>query len=82
MPLKKGEDDGWFFQFSDAEKDTQQTSHPSYFEACARYANAFDAAFSKAKQRSEFAFVSTLIRVPGIQDAGWDPYESSLQAID
>jgi hypothetical protein len=46
-----------------------------------RYLTAFDLAFTKARERSEHAFVQTLLRVRGMQDAGWDPYQSSIEAI-
>lgn len=82
MRLTKAEDDSWFFQWdNDAERSEREKRQPAYIEACPRYAGIFEAAFKKAKERSEFAFVSTLIAIRSMQDAGWDPYESSVEAI-
>src|SRR5207253_2769860 len=50
-------------------------------EALARYLTAFDPAFSRAREESEFEFILTLLRVRGLQDAGWDPFVSTREAI-
>jgi hypothetical protein len=79
MRMTKAEDGSWILQWnSDGERAERQ---PDYIEASPRYVGIFEAAFEKAKERSEFAFVSTLIAVRSMQDAGWDPYESSVAAI-
>lgn len=51
-----------------------------YTEALPRYLKAFDAAFTRARERSEFEFIQCLLRVRGEQDPGWDPYEATLRA--
>jgi hypothetical protein len=61
--------------------DSQEPGSRYYRDALARYLNAFEAAFSAAADRSEFEFISCLLRVRGLQDAGWDPYETTLRAI-
>jgi hypothetical protein len=50
-------------------------------EALARYLTAFDPAFTRAKEECEFEFILTLLRVRGVQDAGWDPFDSTRDAI-
>lgn len=42
---------------------------------------ALDSCFSLARERDELQFLFTLFRVRGVQEAGWDPYETSLRAI-
>jgi hypothetical protein len=78
--LVKGRDGSWSLTIGN-ETTEEEKSHSSYPEALPRYVTSFDLAFSKAKERSEFALISTLLRVRGLQDAGWDPYETSLAAI-
>jgi hypothetical protein len=51
-------------------------------EALVRYLTAFDPAFTRARDESEFEFILTLLRVRGVQDAGWDPFVSTREAID
>ena len=53
-----------------------------YKDATIRYLNSFDPLFEKAKDISEFEFINTLIRVRGLQDAGWDPWENTVKAFD
>ena len=61
MRLAKAEGDNWFFQWdSDAERSERQQRQPAYIEAYPRYAGIFEAAFKKAKEKSEFAFVQHL----------------------
>jgi hypothetical protein len=82
MRLARAEDDSWFFHWdSDAERAEREERQPAFVEAFPRYAGIFEAAFKKAKERSEFAFISTLVAFRSMQDAGWDPYESSVEAI-
>jgi hypothetical protein len=51
-------------------------------EALARYLTAFDPAFTRARQRSEFEFILTLLRIRGLQAAGWDPFATTRDAIE
>lgn len=52
-----------------------------YGEAIINYLNYLDIAFSRAYRTCEFEFLLTLFRVRGLQDAGWDPYETSIKAV-
>jgi hypothetical protein len=64
------------------DRATQERSNSSYLEALLRYMTLFDPAFTKAKEQSEYAFLETLLGVRGLQDAGWNPYETSFEVID
>jgi hypothetical protein len=64
------------------DRATQERSNSSYLEALPRYMTLFDPAFTKAKEQSEYAFLETLLGVRGLQDAGWNPYETSFEVID
>jgi hypothetical protein len=50
-------------------------------EAAPRYLTALDPVVERARERSEFEFIYTLLRVRGLQAAGWDAYETTLHAI-
>ena len=53
-----------------------------YKETIIRYLNYLDPLFEKARKSSEWDFALTLLRVRGVQDAGWDYYENSLDVAD
>ena len=74
MRLIKAEDDGWVFKWdSDTERKEREERQPAFIEASPRYVGIFETAFKKARETSEFAFVSTLVAFRSIQDEGWDP---------
>jgi hypothetical protein len=72
--------DGSWIVTTDPE-DSQEPGSRYYRETFERYLNAFDAAFTRAGERSEFEFIACLLQVRGLQDAGWDPYKTTLRAI-
>jgi hypothetical protein len=78
MPLSKGVDGTWHLEFG---PDEQDQWNPAYAEALPRYLTALDRAFSAARARSEFEFLASLLRVRGVQAAGWDPFETTVRAI-
>src|SRR5687767_14730516 len=51
-------------------------------QALVRYLTAFDPAFTRSRDSSEFEFILTLLRIRGVQAAGWDPFASTREAID
>jgi hypothetical protein len=61
--------------------DASDTPNEPYDEAVPRYLNAIDPAFERASDACESEFVKALLRVRSMQDAGWDPYETTLEAI-
>lgn len=81
MPLRRDENGVWTVEFDEAEKEKSEQSHPSYFEALPRYLTALDPAFERARRTSEFNFLCSLFAVREMQDAGWDPYETTVRAI-
>jgi hypothetical protein len=81
MSLVRNDDGTWFFKIDNHEQSKTDDFHPTYFEALPRYATALDPAFTLARKKCEFEFLFSLLRVRGLQDAGWDPYETTLRAI-
>ncbi len=78
MKAIKQEDGSWSFEPVGDEKPLSD----QYRETLARYLACLEPAFSGAMERSEFEFILCLIRVRGIEDAGWDPYATTSSAID
>jgi hypothetical protein len=81
MPLMRDENCVWTVEFDEADRETIERSHPSYFEALPRYLTALEPAFKHAKEASEFNLLLSIFAVRGMQDAGWDPYETTVRAI-
>jgi len=81
VPLRRDKDGVWTVEFDETEKEKREQSHPSYIEALPRYLTALDPAFEGARQTSEFNFLFSLFAIRGMQDAGWDPYETTVRAI-
>ncbi len=79
MPLIREDDGTYRLELSSPE---EARFPATYTEAFVRYLTALDHAFRKARERSEFDFILALLRVRGIEDAGWDPYETSLLAME
>jgi hypothetical protein len=50
-----------------------------YQEHFLKYLNLIEPIFNKAKEKSEFEFICTLVKVQGYKDAGWDPFENLEQ---
>src|SRR4026209_2763509 len=59
----------------------EEGDHPTFNGWLARFFNSLDPIFTRAKERSEFEFVLCLLRIQGMQDGGWDPYETTQRAI-
>lgn len=62
------------------ETDAQERN-PVFDEAVTGYLNAFDPAFVRAAEADEAEFVKALLRIRTVQEAGWDPYETTLRAV-
>lgn len=52
--------------------------NPAYKQAILRYTACISPVFEAAKEKSEFDFIHTLLGIRGIESAGWDSYESTL----
>ncbi len=74
--LGRDEDGGW--RITDA---TAEEAASEYAQAQPRYMTALDPVFTRAQNVSEFDFLHSLIPVFGLQDAGWDPYETTIGAV-
>lgn len=72
----------WSLEIDEADDEAVSQSHSSYLEALPRYLNALDTAFVRAKEESEFNFLFSIFAFRGMQDAGWDPYETTVRAIN
>jgi hypothetical protein len=81
--LRNDENGAWATSTEDeAEWNEEENTHTAYVEALPRYLNLFDQIFIRARTRWEFWFLWTLLGIRGAHDAGWDPYETSLEAIE
>lgn len=63
-------------------KNIPKSFNPIYKEALIKYFNTFGPLFEKAKSKSEFEYIITLLRFRGLQDPGWDAWKNTLEAID
>jgi len=81
MPLRRDENGVWSGEVDDSDGPEAEKLHPAYVEAVPRYLNCFDPVFTRARERDELQFLFSIFRVRGVQDAGWDPYETTLRAI-
>jgi hypothetical protein len=72
----RGDDGVWTLH-----REPDEEANPFYDEALPRYLTAFDRAFTRAADTCESEFVKALVRVGGAQDAGWEPYETTLDAV-
>lgn len=71
------------FQYQETDGDgILAASHPSYVPAAIGFLNSFNPIFRRAKQTSEFAFLLALLGIRGMSDAGWDPFESTVSALE
>jgi hypothetical protein len=68
----------WKLEASDGEREQK----PDYVEALPRYLNGLDSIFAKAQEQDEAQLVLALLGLHGMQAAGWDPYETTIAAIE
>ncbi len=54
---------------------------PDYLEALPRYLNGLYSVFAKAMERDEAQLIISLIGVRGMQAPGWEPYDTTIEAI-
>ncbi len=73
MQINRSNDGKWIVK---KRKDT----HPSYQPALEKYLNVIEPFFSRAKEKSEFEFILTLLRVKGSSGPGWDTFETLQKA--
>lgn len=75
MAVSKNPDGMWVAD------DNNSHSIPHFMEPFVRYLNIYDPIFAAARSKSEFYFLSTLFAIRGLEDAGWNPYETTLRAL-
>lgn len=75
MKVQRKDDGNWEY------KTKPKVANNTYSDTIIYYLNTFDALFEKAKQACEFEFILTLLRVKGLQGAGWDPFENTQEAF-
>ncbi|GGX95747.1 hypothetical protein GCM10007160_24210 [Litchfieldella qijiaojingensis] len=72
----------WSLELTEADREVAEASHAAYLDALPRYCTALDPIFQRARDASEFNFLMSLFAIRGMQDAGWDPYETTVRAIE
>src|SRR5688500_11582794 len=78
VEVLRDEDTGiWIVEASQEERAFK----PDYLTALPQYLTGFDSLARAAKRVDEAQFILALLGVRGMQDAGWDPYETTIQAI-
>jgi hypothetical protein len=76
--FERAEDGVWTVTLDETDGADRNAIHD---EAVPRYLTTFDPAFDKAAEADEAEFVKALLRIWSVQDAGWDPYETTLRAV-
>ncbi len=54
---------------------------PDYLDALPRYLTGFDPIFAKAMERDEAQLILSLLGIRGMQAGGWEPYDTTVDAI-
>jgi hypothetical protein len=67
----------WLVEASDQERELKAP----YLEALPRYLTGLDSIFAKAMERDEAQLILSLLGVRGMQDEGWEPYDTTVDAI-
>lgn len=62
--------------------DEERSRKPDYIDALSRYLNIFDPLFERAQEADEFEFICSLLAIRGLESAGWDAYQSTLEAVE
>ncbi len=77
--MERSDDGTWLVRPTTGEGE--RTPNPAYLDKIATHLTALDPVFESARKRCEFEFVCSLLRVRGLEDPGWDPYETTLHSI-
>lgn len=67
----------WKVEASDEEWELK----PNYLEALPLYLAGLDPIFARAMERDEAQLILSLLGVRGMQAAGWEPYDITVDAI-
>jgi len=55
--------------------------NPIFIDHLLKTMNSLQPIFETAKTKSEFEFIMVLLRIRGLQDAGWDPWENTIDVV-
>lgn len=80
LPMELYRDDEacfWKLEATDEERELK----PDYIEALPLYLNGLDSIFARAQRRDEAQLILSLLGIKGLQAAGWDPYDTTVDAI-
>lgn len=80
MLLDRSDDGIWALEAEPEDSCRQTNSY--YMEALPRYLTCLDTVFTRARATSEFYFLLSIFAIRGVQDAGWDPHETTRRVID
>jgi hypothetical protein len=78
VTFNRSEDGVWTMTLDESDAGDRNAV---YDETVPRYLTTFDPAFARALAADEAEFIKALLRIVGVQDAGWDPYETTVRAI-
>lgn len=78
MDLYRDDEVGfWKLEASDEEWELK----PDYIKALPLYLNGLDSIFARAQQQDEAQLILSLLGIKGMQAEGWDPYDTTVDAI-
>jgi hypothetical protein len=78
MELYRDDDVGfWKLEATDEEWELK----PDYISALPLYLNGLDSIFARAREQDEAQLILSLLGIKGLQAAGWDPYDTTIDAI-
>lgn len=78
MPLRRDENGVWTADINEAEDGIIVAE---FAEAMPRYLTILDEVFDAAKSMNELEFLFSLFRDRGAQNAGWEPFQTTLESI-
>lgn len=81
MPLARDESGTWTGRITAEDGLEISQSPPEFIDGVLDFLNAFDLLFRRARERCELEFLFSLFRVRGVRDPGWDPFETTVEAI-
>ena len=82
MPLVRSDSGIWSFPVSAEDGPVTTESPQEFFDGTLFFLNAFDMLFERARARTELEFLFCLFRLRGgHRPPGWDPFETTMEAI-
>jgi hypothetical protein len=78
MELARDQQGVWTVDATEGER----AQKGDYVAELEEYLNTFDGLFQAAQGKDEFQFILSLLGIRGVQAAGWDAFENTVNAID